>query len=61
MSAQSGDYIDGATSILDAHDALQVAVGKATFLNQFCPVEGRQKRIPEALLGLFYNLGLCCK
>jgi len=31
------------------------------WLNQFSPVvEGPKKRIAEALLWLFYNLGLCC-
>ena len=60
MSAQSGDYYDEATSIVDAHDALQITVGNATWLNQFSPVEGRQKLIAEALLWLFYKLGLCC-
>jgi len=60
MSAQSGDYFDGATSIVDAHDALQVAAGNATWLNQFSPAEGSQKRIAKALLWLFYNPGLCC-
>ena len=61
MSAKSGEYFDRATSIVDAHDALQAAAGNATLLNQFLPVEDRQKRMAEALLWLFYNLGLCCK
>ena len=61
MSAKSSDYFDGATSIVDAHEDLQVAAGNATWLNQFSPViEGPQKRIAEALLRLFYNIGLCC-
>ena len=60
MSTQSGDYFDGATSIVDAHDDLQVAAGNATWLNQYTPViEGPKKRIGEVLLCLFYNLGLC--
>ena len=37
MSAQSGDYFEGATSIVDAHDDLQVAAGNATRLNHFSP------------------------
>jgi hypothetical protein len=61
MSAQRGQYFDGACTIVDAHDALQVAACNATWLNEFFPVvEGNKKRFAEVLLWLFYNLGLCC-
>ena len=41
MSAQRGQYFDGACTIVDARDALQAAAGKATWLNEFFPeVEG---------------------
>jgi hypothetical protein len=61
MSAQNGDWFDGASTLVDGHDVLQVLGGNATWFNQFSPViEGPQKLIGEALLWLFYNLGLCC-
>ena len=60
MSAQRGKCFDGPTSIVDAHDDLQVAGGNATRLNEFSPVvEGPQKRIVEVQLWLLYNLRLC--
>ena len=37
MSAQSGHYFDGASTIVDAHDALKAAAGNATWLNKFFP------------------------
>jgi hypothetical protein len=61
MSTQNGDCFDGASTLVDGRDVLQVLGGNATWFNQFSPViEGPQKRIVEALLWLFYNLGLCC-
>jgi hypothetical protein len=61
MSAQRGQYFDGACTIVDAHEALQAAAGNATWLNEFFPVvEGPKKRIAEVPLWLFYSLGLCC-
>jgi len=45
MSAQMGQYVDGACTIVDAHDTLQAAVGNATWLNEYFPiVEGPKKR-----------------
>ena len=38
MSAQSGQYFDGASTIVDVHDAPQHAAGDATWLNEFIPV-----------------------
>jgi hypothetical protein len=61
MSAQRVQYFDGASTIVNAHDAVQAAAGNATWLNEFFHVvEGPKKRIAEVLLWLFYNLGLCC-
>jgi len=61
MSAQRGQYFDGACTIVDAHDALQAAAGNAAWFNEFFPVvESPKIRIAEVLLWLFYNLGLCC-
>ena len=61
MSVQRGKYFDGATSIVDANDDLQVEAGNATWLNQFYPVvESPEKSIAEVLFWLFYNLGFCC-
>jgi len=58
MSAQRGQYFDGSSTIVDAHDALQAAAGNATWLNEFLPVlEGPMKHTAEAILWLFYNLG----
>ena len=54
MSAQNGDWFDGASTLVDGHDDLQVLRGNATWFNQFSPViEGLQKRNAEALLWLF--------
>jgi len=51
MSSQSGQYFDGASTIVDAHDALQASAGNATRLNEFFPVvEGPKKRIAKVLL-----------
>ena len=61
MSAQNGGCFDGASTLVDAHEDLQILGGNATWFNQFSPViEGPPKRIAEALLWLFYNLELCC-
>ena len=61
MSSCNGDSFDAASTHLDIHDLLKVLAGNATWFNQFSPViEGPQKRIAEALLWLFYNLGSCC-
>jgi hypothetical protein len=35
MSAQRGQYFDGACTIVDAHDALHAAAGNATWLHEF--------------------------
>ena len=46
MSTRNGGCFDGATSLLDIHD-------NSTWFSRFSPViEGRQKRIAEALLHL---------
>ena len=59
MSTWNGDCFDGSSKLLDIHD-LPVVAGKATWFNKFSPViQGPQERIAEALLWLFYNLGLC--
>ena len=53
MSTRNGGCFDGATNLLDIHD-------DGTWFSPFSPViEGRQKRIAEALLGLLYTLGMC--
>jgi len=60
MSTRNGGCFVGATSLLDIHDDIQVFGDNGTWFSQFSPViEGHQKRIAEALLGLFYTLGLC--
>ena len=59
MSNQNGDCFDGARKLVDGNDILQALGGNATWFNQFSPViEGPLKHIAEALLWLFYNLGL---
>jgi len=61
MSSRNEECFDGDSTLLDLHDRLQVLAGNATWFNQFSTViEEPQKRIAEALLWLFYNLGLCC-
>ena len=52
MSTRNGGCFDGATSLLDIHD-------NGTCFSQFSRViEVGQKRIAEALLWLFYTLGM---
>ena len=54
MSAQSGQYFDGASTIGDAHDALQASAFNATWHNEFFPVvDGPKKRIADVLLWMF--------
>ena len=53
MPICNGGCFDGATSLLDIHDDIQVFRDNGAWFNQFSPViEGRQKRIAEALLHL---------
>jgi len=60
MSTRNGEFYDGASTLVDGHDFLQVLGGNTSWFNQFSPViEGPQKRIAEALIWLFYNLGMC--
>jgi hypothetical protein len=61
MSSRNEECFDGDSTLLDLQDRLQVLAGNATWFSQFSTViEGPQNRIAEALLWLFYNLGLCC-
>ena len=60
MSTRNSGCFDGATSLLDIHNDIQVFGDNGTWFSQFSPViEGRQKRIAETLLWLFYTLGMC--
>jgi hypothetical protein len=60
MSTRNGGCFDGSTSLLEIHDDIQVFGDNGTWFIQFSPViEGRQKRIAEAILWLFYTLGMC--
>ena len=47
MSVQSGDYFDGAISIVDVHDALQLAACDATWFNQFSSVKVARNVLPK--------------
>jgi len=54
MLSQNEKYFDWASTIEDAHDALQATAGNATRFNKFLTVaEGPLKRIDVVLLWLF--------
>ena len=61
MAPQTGKCFDGATTLTEIHDSVQAIVGNATWVSQLSPVvTGPEIYIAEALLYLFYKLGLCC-
>jgi hypothetical protein len=60
MSTRNGGCFEGATSLQDIHDDIQVLGDNGAWFSQFSPViEGRQKCIAEVLLWLFYTLDMC--
>jgi hypothetical protein len=62
MTPQAGKCLDELTTLTDAHDSLQTVAGKVTWVSQYSPiVKGPEKYVVEALLWLFYRLGLCCE
>ena len=61
MAPQAGKCFDGATTFTEIHDSVQATAGNATWVSEFLPVvEVPKKNIAEALLWLFYKLGLSC-
>ena len=54
MSARMGQCLDGASTIVDVRDALHVAAGNATWLNEFIPVdEVPKKHCRSTLMAIF--------
>ena len=54
MSSQRRQYFDGASTNVDAHDAVQAPAVNATWLNEFYPVfEGPKNALRNYSYGCF--------
>jgi len=61
MAPQGGKCFNGATTFTYIHDSVQGIAPNATWVSEFSSVvKCPEKHIAEALLWLFYKLGLCC-